>query len=155
MFNISSLFDGESDWKFNEVEGLEIHIIDNEPMKASEYIPLPEFIMRKKAIINVENKDDKCFLWSLLRYLHPVKKNGSRINDLKKHENDLNFKGIDFPMKVKDIQKFENQNPNLPGINVVSVDDNNKIYPLRLNEKDCVKTIDLFLFSKTKNNITL
>ena len=68
------------------------------------------------------------------------------------YENDLNFKGIDFPIRVKDIQKFENQNQNqnLPGINVFSINDNNKIYPLRINKKDCQKTIDLFLFSKDK-----
>ena len=67
---------------------------------------------------------------------------------MREYENDLNFKGIDFPIKVKDIQKLENQNQNLPGINVFSVNDNNKIYPLRLNQKECQKTIDLFLFSK-------
>ena len=67
---------------------------------------------------------------------------------MRKYENDLNFKGIDFPIKAKDIQKFEKQNPDIPGINVFSVNENNKIYPLRLNEKDCRKTIDLFLFSK-------
>ena len=75
-------------------------------------------------------------------------KNGSRIKELRKYENDLNFKGIDFPGKVKDIQKFENQNPDLPGINVFLVNDDNKIYPFRLNQKDTQKTIDLFLFSK-------
>ena len=71
--------------------------------------------------------------------------------NLKEYENDLNFKGLDFPIRVKDIQKFENQNPDLPGINVFSVNDNNKIYPLILNEKECQKTIDLFLFSKDEN----
>ena len=81
---------------------------------------------------------------AVLRYLHPVQKNASRISDLRKHENNLNFKGIDFPIKDKDIQKFDNQNPDLPGINVFSVSDNDKIYPLRLNQKDCRKTIDLF-----------
>ena len=70
---------------------------------------------------------------------------------LREYENDLNFKGIDFPIRVKDIQKFENQNPNLPGINVFSINDNNKIYPLRLNQKDAKKSIDLFLFSKDEN----
>ena len=60
---------------------------------------------------------------------------GERISDLKKYENDLNFKGIDFPVKVKDITKFEKQNPDLPGINVFSVNDNNKIYPLRHKSK--------------------
>ena len=55
---------------------------------------------------------------------------------------------MDFPVKLKDIPKFENQNPDLPGINVFSVNANNKIYPLRLNQKDSQKSIDLFLFSK-------
>ena len=87
-------------------------------MRGGTYIPFPEFIKKKNAITNIENEDDKCFLWSVLRYLHPVQKNGERINDFKKYENDLNFKGIDFPVKVKDIQKFENNNPDLPGINV-------------------------------------
>ena len=117
-------------------------------MRGSSFIPLPNFIMRKKAIINMENKDGKCFLWSILRYLHPREKHSIRINDLREYENDLNFKGINFPVKVKDIQKFENNNPDLPGINVFSVDDNNKIYHLRINKKDCKKSIDLFLYSE-------
>ena len=137
-----------SGWYFKEVISLEIHIVDYKPIKGSRYTPLPNFITRKKAIINMENKDDKCFLWCVLRYLHPREKHSTRINDLREYENDLNFKGIDFPVKVKDIQKFENQNPNLPGINVFSINDNNKIYPLRLNQKDGKKSIDLFLFSE-------
>ena len=63
----------------------------------------------------------------------------------------MNFKGIDFPVKLKDITKFENQNPNLPAINAFSGNDNNKIYPLRLNQRDTHETIDLFLFSKDEN----
>ena len=40
-------------------------------MNSSSYIPLPDFMMQKKCILNLENKDDKCFQWSILRYLHP------------------------------------------------------------------------------------
>ena len=137
-----------SGWYFKEVASFEIHTVDYKPIKGSSYIPLPDFIMKKKSIINIQNKDNKCFLWSILRYLHPIQK---RLTDIRKYENDLNFKGIDFPVKLKDIPKFENQNPNLPGINVFSVNDNNKIYPLRLSQKDCQKSIDLFLFSKDVN----
>ena len=140
-----------SGWYFKEVKRLEIHTVNYKPIKGSGYIQLPNFIMRKKATLNMENKDDKCFLWCVLRYLHPREKHSTRINDLREYENDLNFKGIEFPVKVKDIQKFENQNSNLPGINVFSVDDNNKIYPLRLNQKDAKKSIDLFLFSEDEN----
>ena len=148
MVNLANYQRNGSGWYFKEVISFEIYTVDYKTLKGESYIPLPDFLMRKKAIINMENKDDKCFLWSVLRYLHPREKHSSRINDLREYENDLNFKGIDFPIKVKDIQKLENQNQNLPGINVFSVNDNNKIYPLRLNQKDCQKTIDLFLFSK-------
>ena len=111
------------------------------------YISLPNFIQNKNAVINIKNEDDKCFLWSVLRYLRPVQKNGERLSDLKKYENDLNFNQINFNVKVKDITKFENQNPDLPGINVFSANENNKTYPLRINQKDCQKSIDLFLYS--------
>ena len=144
-----------SGWYFKEVSSLEIHIVDYTLIKGSRYIPLPDFIMKTKSIINMENKDNKCFLWSILRYLHPIQKNGSRLIDIRKYENDLNFKGIDFPVKLKDIPEFENQNPDLPGINVFSVNDNNKIYPLRLNKKTPKNQLNFFFFQKMKNNITL
>ena len=137
-----------SGWYFKEVIRLEIHKVEYKPMRGSFFIPLPDFIKKKNAIINIKNEDDKCFLWSVLRYLHPKEIHGERLTDLKEYENDLNFKGIDFPVKVKDITKFENNNPDLPGINVFSVNDNDKIYPLRHNQKDCQKSIDLFLFSE-------
>ena len=152
MVNLANYQRNGSGWCFKEVISLDIYIVDYKTLKGDSYIPLPDFLMRKKAIINMENKDNKCFLWSVLRYLHPKKKHSSRINDVRKYENDLNFKGINFPIKIKDIQKFEKQNPHLPGINVFSVNDNNKIYPLRLNQKDTLKTIDLFLFSKDEEH---
>ena len=135
-----------SGWYFKEVLSLEIHTVSYKPVKGSCYIPLPDFI--KKCIVNLENKDDKCFQWCILRYLYPLHKQATRINDLKKYEDELNFKGIDFPIKLKDITKFENQNPSIPGVNVFSVNENKKIYPLRLNQNDCQKSIHLFLFEQ-------
>ena len=99
-----------SGWYFKEIIKLEIHIVDYKPMKGGSYFPLPEFIKKKNAIINIENKDDKCFLWCVLRYLHPVQIHGERISDLKKYENDLNFKQINFPVQIKDRQVKINDN---------------------------------------------
>ena len=101
-------------WYFKEVISFEIHIVDYKPMKGETYIPLSEFIMKKKSIINIQNKDNKCFLWSILRYLPPVQKNAARINDLREYENDLNFKGINFPVKVKDITKVRKSKSRSP-----------------------------------------
>ena len=111
----------------------------------ASYIPLPEWIKNKKAIVNIKNKDDKCFLWCILRYLYPKERDEERIKDLEKYEFSLNTKGITFPMNINNINKFEKLNPSLPGINVFSVDDKNTIYPLREAKRDCKNTIDLFL----------
>ena len=107
MVNLAIYPKNGSGWYFKEVISFEIYTVDYKTLKGKSHIPLPDFLMRKKAIINMENKDDKCFLWCVLRYLHPREKHSSRINDLREYENDLNFKGIDFPIRVKDIQKFE------------------------------------------------
>ena len=137
-----------SGWYFKEVIQLEINITEYKPITGTSYIPLPDWIMRKKAIVSIRNDDNKCFLWSILRYLHPREKNDCRLTDLKPYEFSLNTKGITFPMKVKDITNFEKLNPDLPGINVFSMDGTNTIYPLREISKNCSNTIDLFLYEK-------
>ena len=137
-----------SGWYFKEIVHLEIHTVNFNPMRGSSYIQLPDWIMRKKALLNIKNKDNKCFLWCVLRYLYPKGKNAELLTDLKQKENSLNTKGIKFPMKLKDISKFEKLNPDLPGINVFSVNENNKFYPLRMAQRDPQKTIDLFLYEE-------
>ena len=147
--NVSTYTKNGSGWYFKEVINLEIHTIEYMPIKGSSYIPLPEWIIRKKAIVSLRNNDSKCFIWSILRYLHPREKNDCRLKDLKQYEFSLNTKGITFPMKVKDIDKFEKLNPDLPGINVFSIT-GNTIYPLREISKDrnSTNTIDLFLYEE-------
>lgn len=138
-----------SGWYFKEVVQLEIHKVDYKPMKGLSFILLPDFIKKKIAVINIENKDDKkCFQWSILRHLHPADFHKERITGLKQYENELNFKDIDFPVKLKDIEEFQKQNPDLKGINVFSINENNKFYPLHINKKDCQDTIDLLLFEQ-------
>ena len=60
-----------SGWYFKEVLKLEVNTVEFNPTKGSSYIPLPDWISNKKAIINIKNKDDKCFLWCILRYIYP------------------------------------------------------------------------------------
>ena len=72
IYQIGKYQQNGSGWYFKEVVRLEIHTVDYKPMRGPSYIPLPDFIMRKKAIINIQNRDDKCFPGSVLRYLHPA-----------------------------------------------------------------------------------
>ena len=136
-----------SGWYFKEVLRLDVNTIKFNPTKGSTYIDLPSWIKNKKAIVNIKNKDDKCFLWCILRYLHPRERDEERIKDLEKYEFSLNTKGITFPMKVNNITQFEKLNPDIPGINVFS-EDGMIIYPLREANRDCKNTIDLFLYEE-------
>ena len=63
---------------------LEIHIVEYNPTKGSTYIPLPDWITNKKAIVNIKNKDEKCFIWCILRYLYPRDRDEERLTGLKK-----------------------------------------------------------------------
>ena len=82
--NITIYHENDSGWYFKEVVRLEIHIVEYKPMNGESYIPLPESIKKKNAIINIKNEDNKCFLWSVLRYLYPKEVHSERLCDLKK-----------------------------------------------------------------------
>ena len=99
-----------SGWFFQRVLKLQINSDDYQTLKGSSYMKLPNKIAAKQAIINIQNKDGKCFMWSILRYFHiDGVHDPQRLTDLKQYENDLNFKGITFAVKLTDISKFENR----------------------------------------------
>ena len=124
-----------SGWVFLEVENLTLHVDIWDPLKASSYIDLPKELKNKNAIINMKNEDnDKCFLWCVLRALNPKDKNAERIDkDLKSKEDTLNMEGINYPVELKNIKRFEKQNPDI-SISVLGYSKNERIYPLRISE---------------------
>ena len=73
-------------------------------------MPLPEELADKKAIINIMNSDNRCFLRCVLRALNPKDNHPERVDTELKKENTLNMKGIEYPVSLKDLNKFEKQN---------------------------------------------
>ena len=140
-----------SGWVFVEVENLTLHTDIWDPIKASSYIDLPKELKNKKAIINMKNKDDKCFMWCVLRALNPSKdKHPSRIDeDLKSKEHTLNMEDITYPVDLKDIKRFEKQNLDI-SISVLGYSKDERIYPLRISKFTKVKKED-----ERKHNIVL
>ena len=60
-------------------------------------------------MINIQNTDDKeCCKWCFVRHVHPADHN-SRITD-EDFSKRLDFKEIKFPVKTRDIYKFEEEN---------------------------------------------
>ena len=76
-------------------------------------------------MINVVNKNDECFRWSVLAGLYPAKSNVTNVYSYTRYQDTLNFDGIPFPVQTSDIAKFEKQNLTI-SVNVTSLDDNNK-----------------------------
>ena len=124
-----------SGWVFFEVENLTLYTDIWDPIKGSSYIDLPKELKNKNAIINMKNEDNKCFLWCVLRALNPSKdKHPSRIDkDLKSKESTLNMEGIAYPVDLKDIKRFEKQNPDI-SISILGYSKDERIYPLRISK---------------------
>jgi hypothetical protein len=109
-------------------------------IQGSSYCELPEWINKKKCCLNIENDDDKCFMWSVLANKHPIdsKDHPYRVSKYKQYEDELNLKDIKFPMTIGQLEKFERQN-NTP-INVFEFYKNGMapIYLSKINEEEAI-----------------
>ena len=95
---------------FQEIKEVILEIYKVNDIQASWYIELPPKYKNSQSIINIKNDDQFCFLWCILAQLCPVEDNKSRTSKYSMHFDKLNLKESEFPMKVKDIPKFENLN---------------------------------------------
>ena len=135
-----------SGWIFQNIDCLLLKVNKNVPLSGSSYIDLPKEIKAKKAVINVQNKDNRCFEYAILseQYNKEIKSDHQKPSKYKEYLGQLNFTGIEFPVSLKDIDKFENQNPEI-GVNVYGYD--KEVHILRTNKKDPQNAIDLLLIT--------
>ena len=140
-------------WRLHSVVELELFTAEWSPLRGSSYIKLPTYLKNKNAIINMKNMDNKCFLWSVLRALNPGGRNGERIDKILKYKEDtLNMEGINYPVRLQDINKFETLNSNI-SITVFGYNEKDKVYPLRVSPyKNRVNKINLMLIEGEENS---
>ena len=69
--NMATFQSKGSGWRLYSIIQLELHTVRYNPLRGETWIPLPKELAYKKAIVNVKNKDNKCFLWCVLRALNP------------------------------------------------------------------------------------
>ena len=128
--NMAAFQNEGSPWKLRSITRLELHTVRYNPLRGETSIPLPKELADKKAIINMQNKDNKCFLWCVLRSLNPIENNPQRLDEkLKGKENTLNMEEIEYHVSLKDLHKFEKQNPTI-SITVLGYEGKSH-YPLR------------------------
>ena len=124
-----------SGYTFVKVIKLVLHVTKWQPLYGSSYMPLDPYLANKKAIINMKNEDDKCFMWCVLRALYPKDKNAERIDkDLKSKQDIINMKGIHYPVSLNGIKRFEDLNPNI-SISVLGYNkEEGGVYPLQISK---------------------
>ena len=80
--------------------------------RGSSYIPQPDWLAKKGAIINPKNSNMECFKWAVIAAMkwkdigdHPERK-----SKLRRYEDDFDWDGMKFPASLRDIRRFESRN---------------------------------------------
>ena len=117
-----------SRFAFDEVLYLDINFHCLNLTRGSSYLPLPDWLARKKAIINPHNNDEECFKWAVIAAENVKMKDPQRISNLRKLTDNYDWSGLKLPVSIKNIKDFEMNNG--ISINVLSVE-NKDIYICR------------------------
>ena len=80
LYMIDVWINNGSGWIIELIESQYINISTYRPLSGSSYMDLPvELRSPRKGLINIKNKDKKCFLWCHVRHINPSKKHPKRI----------------------------------------------------------------------------
>ena len=95
-----------------------------------------------KGLINIQNNDNKCFIWCHVRHLNL---SGVKLERIKKEDREVckkvNYQGVDFPVSKKDYGKKVFNKIN---INVFCYE-NNVVYPVYLSDQRFDDSMDLLI----------
>ena len=135
-----------SGWALDECDRLDLRIGVYNPLAGGCHLDLPKQLKNKQAIINIDSDDTKCFLWAVCSALYSTSNHPERVKQYYKYEKQFNMKGIEYPVKLKDIDKFELNNQKLDlSLNIYSFDKNNTkislVNPLRISDNYKAKNI--------------
>ena len=134
-----------SNWIFKKVIRLDVNFVRWRPLGGSAWIPLPEKLARKKAVINMKNKDDFCFKWCVARAANMVEIHPERITeDLKKQAEKFDWTDCRFPMPLEKIKFFEKRN----NLSVNVYEWNGHVAPLIVTKEEKPFHIDLVFLTK-------
>ncbi|XP_043264198.1 uncharacterized protein LOC122404328 [Colletes gigas] len=126
----------DSGWALIQILNLTINVNKYNPLRAGCHFKLPREIMLKRATINIQSSDNTCFAWAVVAALHPAKKYPERPGSYPQYTSVLNLHGIEFPMSLKQIEKFELQNNISINVYSFSMEKNGpKVFPLRLTSQ--------------------
>ena len=126
----------ENGFVFESVDLLSYHVHKTTLKRRKPYIKSPEWLINKRATINLKNKDNKCFQYSITVALNHqnIENHSERISNIKTFIDQYNWEGIDFPAGVKDWKKFERDNKTI-ALNILFIPHNTKTINLAYKPK--------------------
>jgi len=129
-------FSGQnSGWTISHVKYLRLCWGSYRPLEFGTFIPTPKHIAVKKAVVNIRSSDNYCFQYSVLAGMNLISvdshqyRHKERAYIYKPFMHMLNMDGIQSPVPISSISKFENQNPDIL-VNVL-YHDGDQIVPIR------------------------
>ena len=131
---------------FDEVLYLDVNFHQLNLMRSSSYLPLLDFIVKKKAVINPRNGDEECFKWAIIAAdkWPGIDSHPERVSNLREFADNYDWSGLEFPVSLKQIGKFEVKN-NI-SVNVLGLEGKD-IYILR-NSNSRDGEINLLMISE-------
>ena len=100
----------ESGWIFDKINSMKISFYKTTELNGTSYVKIP---LKTSAILNIQNNDKLCFIWSILASLHPCENSHpNRVNNYVQYFNELNFRNFDFTngFKCSDVHRFNEIN---------------------------------------------
>ena len=123
--------------------------------RGSSYIPLPEWLAKKGAIINPKNSDMECFKWAVIAAMKwkAVDNHPERISKPRRYEDDFDWDGMKFPASIRDIKRFESRNEIT--INILAFQDKNVYICRKGKEYDRVANLMLITDNNKKHYVAI
>ena len=149
LYRIDNWINEGLGWIIEEIDNQYLNVSTYSTLIGSTYIELPKELKHPiKGLMNIQNDDNKCFLWCHVRHLSPNFKNPQRLTkEHKELANKLNYEGVDFLVSKKNYSKIELLNK--IGVNVFCYE-NKVVYPVYLSSQNFDDSMDLLLIS---NNV--
>ena len=92
-----------------------------DPLRASAFVPLLDWIQTRRAVVNVRGTGNDCFKWAVLTGMHPVDANAHRMNQYVEHVGKYDFSSLHLPVPLSSVGSFASANNMY--INVYGVDE--------------------------------
>ncbi|CAB4012236.1 uncharacterized transposon-derived [Paramuricea clavata] len=150
---IESYQDRGSNWRVIFVERHEVDIVHFNPLVGSSFIELPDSLKSdRNGLINIENMDDnECFRWCHVRHLMSKAKRATKITRSdRKFAETLDYRGIDFPVRIDDIPKIERANE--IRITVIMLRGEKTFFPRYTSKSNYKDHMELLLIEDNEGN---